>query len=52
VPNQPAASPGVPTASPSTTCPKCGSPMVLRTARRGSQPGQRFLGCSRYPQCR
>lgn len=33
-------------------CPKCGSPMVLRTARRGPEAGFRFYGCSRYPACR
>ncbi len=31
----------------SLTCDKCGSPMVLRTSRRGP-----FLGCSAYPKCR
>jgi restriction system protein len=33
-------------------CPKCGSPMVLRTARKGSRAGQQFWGCSRFPHCR
>jgi hypothetical protein len=33
-------------------CPKCGSPMVLRTARRGAKAGEQFWGCSSYPQCR
>lgn len=33
-------------------CPKCGSPMVLRTARRGANAGSQFYGCSRYPQCK
>jgi restriction system protein len=33
-------------------CPKCGSPMVLRTARRGTNAGSQFYGCSRYPQCK
>ena len=32
-------------------CPKCESQMVLRTARRGSNPGNRFWGCSAYPRC-
>ena len=35
-----------------TTCPKCGSEMVLREAKRGVHAGKRFLGCSRYPSCR
>lgn len=34
------------------TCPKCGSPMVLRTAKRGSSPGSQFWGCPNYPRCR
>ena len=33
-------------------CPDCGSPMVLRTARRGKNKGGQFWGCSRYPKCR
>ena len=28
-------------------CPKCGQPMVLRTSRVGNK----FYGCSRYPEC-
>ncbi len=33
-------------------CPKCGSEMVRRSARRGSQAGADFWGCSRYPACK
>lgn len=33
-------------------CPKCGKEMVLRTARRGPQAGQKFWGCKGYPQCK
>ncbi len=33
-------------------CPKCGSTMVLRTARKGAVPGNQFWGCSSYPKCR
>ncbi|MDN3555529.1 nuclease-related domain-containing protein [Halomonas maura] len=33
-------------------CPKCGSSMVLRTAKRGESAGKQFWGCSAYPQCR
>jgi len=33
-------------------CPSCGSPMVLRTARKGPNPGSQFYGCSRFPECR
>jgi restriction system protein len=32
-------------------CPECGSELVLRTARRGRNPGQRFWGCSNFPKC-
>ncbi|MFQ5811379.1 MAG: topoisomerase DNA-binding C4 zinc finger domain-containing protein, partial [Armatimonadota bacterium] len=34
------------------TCPACGSPMRLRTARRGPNAGSQFWGCSRYPACK
>ncbi len=34
------------------TCPKCGNPMILRTARRGKHIGKKFWGCSRFPECR
>ena len=33
-------------------CPKCGEPMVLRTAKKGSNSGNQFWGCSGYPSCR
>lgn len=33
-------------------CPDCGAPMARRTAKRGSNAGKSFLGCSRYPACR
>ena len=33
------------------TCPKCGKPMVLRTARTGKNAGSQFWGCSGYPDC-
>ncbi|HTW91653.1 MAG TPA: four helix bundle suffix domain-containing protein [bacterium] len=36
----------------SPTCPRCGKPMALRTARKGEHPGQQFWGCSAYPACR
>lgn len=32
-------------------CPKCGSIMVRRSARRGGSSGRQFLGCSNYPAC-
>ena len=33
-------------------CQKCGSDMVLRTAKRGANAGNKFWGCSTYPKCR
>lgn len=33
-------------------CPKCGSAMVRRTAKQGSNAGHSFWGCSQYPACR
>jgi restriction system protein len=35
-----------------TICPKCGSKLVERTAKTGSNKGSKFLGCSAYPKCR
>ena len=32
-------------------CPKCGSAMVMRTARKGANAGGQFWGCSRSPEC-
>ena len=34
------------------SCPECSSPMVLRTARQGSNAGNSFWGCSTFPKCR
>jgi len=33
-------------------CPKCGSAMVRRVAKKGSLAGKKFWGCSTYPGCR
>ena len=35
-----------------TTCPKCGKPLVQRTAKKGNNAGNSFLGCSGFPSCR
>lgn len=35
-----------------TVCPKCGSPMVMREIKKGPHKGNKFWGCSRFPQCR
>lgn len=34
------------------TCPLCGAPMVLRTARYGKNKGNKFWGCSTYGKTR
>jgi DNA-binding helix-hairpin-helix protein with protein kinase domain len=34
------------------TCPRCGSQMVKRLAKRGRNAGSYFWGCSRYPTCK
>jgi len=39
-------------ADPIPDCPKCGKPMVLRTAKSGKNEGQQFWGCSAYPECK
>jgi DNA-binding helix-hairpin-helix protein with protein kinase domain len=36
----------------SVTCPRCGSGMVKRKAKRGRNAGGYFWGCSRYPSCK
>lgn len=38
--------------SSTTVCPKCGSNLVERTARKGPKAGSKFLGCENYPRCR
>jgi len=34
------------------SCPRCGSQMVLRTAKQGKKPGNKFWGCSTFPRCK
>lgn len=46
----------IPSASPAAeqtvlACPKCGSEMVRRTAKKGTNAGNQFWGCSRFPAC-
>ena len=33
-------------------CPKCGSKLILRTAKKGGNAGNQFYGCSAFPKCR
>jgi len=53
---QPAPPIGAARPAPATTlppCPKCGRPMVLRTAKReGPHKGKKFWGCPDFPRCR
>lgn len=34
------------------SCPQCGLPLVVRTARSGANAGRQFWGCSGFPKCR
>lgn len=34
------------------TCVKCGEKMVLRTAKRGTNSGKQFWGCTAFPKCK
>jgi len=34
------------------TCPYCGLAMVLRTAKKGPNSGNKFWGCSNFPKCK
>ena len=36
---------------PIPNCPKCGTEMVLREAKRGENKGNKFYGCSNFPKC-
>ena len=33
-------------------CPRCGSELVVRTAKKGANVGNMFYGCSNFPRCR
>lgn len=39
-------------AEPDRICPRCGAALVLRTAKKGANAGNRFYGCSAFPKCR
>ena len=41
-----------PSSSQTPHCPRCGSRMVMRLARRGRNAGNHFWGCPRFPSCR
>jgi restriction system protein len=40
------------TTSPPPACPLCAKPMRLRTTHKGPHAGQKFWGCSAYPECK
>lgn len=46
------AEPAPAAASSAPACPACGKAMVPRTAKRGTQAGNRFWGCTGFPACR
>lgn len=33
-------------------CPRCGRQLILRTATKGKNSGNKFYGCSNFPKCR
>jgi len=33
-------------------CPKCGSELILRVAKKRANAGNQFYGCNNYPKCR
>lgn len=50
-PAGPMAHPPAPSAQ-ALACPLCAKPMVRRTAKRGTNAGNEFWGCTGYPTCR
>ncbi len=36
----------------SMKCPRCGSKLIIRTAKKGINGGRQFYGCSAYPDCK
>lgn len=35
-----------------TPCPECGHQLEMRSAVRGTKIGQKYIGCSHFPECR
>ncbi len=50
-PSAPRAGAGPTAPQSASPCPTCGGRMIVRTARKGRNPGRRFLGCAAYPRC-
>lgn len=42
----------LPVAQQPTSCPQCAGLMVLRSAKKGSNAGKSFWGCTNYPACK
>jgi hypothetical protein len=42
----------VPDVVTSPHCPRCSGPMIKRTAKSGTNAGQEFWGCTKFPACR
>ena len=38
--------------SASSQCPKCGSALIVRKAKKGKNAGREFIGCAGFPKCR
>ena len=36
----------------SVKCLRCGRPMIIRVAKKGRTPGQKFYGCTGFPLCK
>lgn len=42
----------VPPKSNESICPKCGKQLIIRTATKGNNAGNKFWGCTGFPYCR
>ena len=51
-PAVPTAIPPTPTVKTTPPCPKCGSEIILRTAKSGANQGDPLWGCSKFSTCR
>ena len=38
--------------TPTNICPKCGGKLIMKTAAKGANKGNQFLGCANFPKCR
>jgi DNA topoisomerase-1 len=51
-PEAPKVEPELTALAAATPCPNCGKAMTVRIARKGSNAGKPFLGCTGYPKCK